>query len=97
MKRFFMMLVAGCFFLGACTETSLTSAKVLNEGDPARDGCGWIILDEATDTRYSPVNLDSTYMINNLEVALLFSLTGNKAPVCWGQLDEIDIQEIKEK
>ena len=62
----------------ACTKSDsenavvTTEAVVINSGDIAVDGCGWLIKIPVTDSTYSPVNLAEDYKINNLKVKVRF-------------------------
>jgi hypothetical protein len=62
-----VMLGAGC---EKDEESDIKDAHglVMYYGDPAVDGCGWII--KINNSEYSPINLDSKFHEDSLEIIL---------------------------
>ena len=66
------------------TNPSVTAnALVLNYGDPAADGCGWIIKITGTDSTYSPVTLADAYKTDSLKVTISYTLADSKFNCGW--------------
>lgn len=54
------------------------SAKIVDQGNPAADGCGWhIVTDSGID--YMPKNLDSAFHVDSLPVIISFIPEGKDA------------------
>lgn len=58
----------------------LTDAIVINYGDPAIDGCGWVVKIIATDSVYSPKNLPEMYQVGNLKVRISYTKLQTRFP-----------------
>ncbi|MBL7833642.1 MAG: hypothetical protein JNK18_06790 [Cyclobacteriaceae bacterium] len=83
-KIFFLFLVAICWVAcvaedssnageraGAKTRTSqAVKAIVLDEGEPAADGCGWTLMIDST--RYKPTNLSDEFKMTDLKVKVTY-------------------------
>ena len=54
---------------------------VLYFGDPAVDGCGWLI--EIGEEKYSPVNLKSEFQIDSLGVIVEFKILSSEWNCGW--------------
>jgi hypothetical protein len=80
-------------------EPTLESANglVLNYGDPAADGCGWVI--QVDKVIYSPVNLDTTFQQDSLKVAVVYQSLSSYSLCGWltPGYREIKITSIKKK
>jgi hypothetical protein len=70
---------------------------VLYYGDPAVDGCGWII--KINNTEYAPVNLDSEFQNDSTNVVLEFNLLDSKWHCGWREpgYQQIEITKISIK
>jgi hypothetical protein len=56
-------------------DSTDVSARVVDQGDPAADGCGWhIIGDDGTD--YIPKNLGAAFKQDGLRVIISFTIDG---------------------
>lgn len=71
-------LVISAFFVQSCkkgTDSKITiiieDAIVVNTGDPAADGCGWL-LKTNTDSTYNAPNLAVQYQVNNLKIHIAY-------------------------
>jgi hypothetical protein len=53
------------------------NAIVINEGDPAADGCGWLIK-TATDTIFHPTNLSTKYQVDSLKIHINYHKLADK-------------------
>ena len=62
-------------------------------GEPAVDGCGWVVSFD--DINYSPDTLAESFKVDSLPVWIDYTLIGQRAPVCWGAIDYIQIDDIK--
>jgi hypothetical protein len=51
-------------------------ATVLDTGNPALDGCGWLI--KVGDTSYSPDNLPNEFKLNNAQVKIKYIVSDTK-------------------
>jgi hypothetical protein len=74
---FFLLLMPLCVILltAGCEkeeepEVQDASGLVLFYGEPAVDGCGWMI--KINHVEYSPINLESVFQTDSLEVELDF-------------------------
>lgn len=78
-------------------ENSLqpTDAVIRDYGDPAVNGCGWVIL--VSSSVYKPINLSPEFYLDSLEVKIKYELLSTKAN-CGFQKDvysEIKIKYIE--
>lgn len=96
MKRLFFYSLLMLLAIIACKkEENFASAIIKNFGDPAVDGCGWVI--EISSTIYKPKNLPSEFKIDNLNVKIIYDKLTSKAD-CGLAIDlyhEIYIKEIQ--
>lgn len=69
-------------------------ALVLYEGDPAVDGCGWLI--QRDKSFYSPVDLDSEFQSDSLKVILTYQVLESTWNCGWREsgYEEIEITKI---
>jgi hypothetical protein len=65
------------------TEELTADATVINSGDPAADGCGWLIKISGTDSTYSPKNLPVLDEIANLKVHITYKRLSTKFQCGW--------------
>ncbi|WKV10741.1 hypothetical protein [Marivirga harenae] len=73
------------------------SALIVFDGSPAVDGCGWLI--QIDQEFQAPVNLDSAFMIESLEVVLSYNFLESNRLCGWRDpgYKEIEILEIKKQ
>lgn len=81
--RYGTILILTVFNLASCDSDSEdnkfagkrnVSAQIVDERDPALDGCGWIV--HAGSKRYMPVNLPDDFKIDELLVTISFTEVG---------------------
>jgi hypothetical protein len=81
----------------ACKKDGNKSKKangmVLNLGNPAADGCGWVIRVDHVD--YTPINLDTTFQQDSLQVKVTYDLLQSRFQC--GFAANIGFSEIKIK
>lgn len=72
-------------------------ALIIFDGNPAVDGCGWLILHDQN--FHAPVNLDSAFMTDSLKVVLTYSFLESNRLCGWRDpgYREIEILEIKKQ
>jgi len=70
---------------------------ILYYGDPAVDGCGWMI--EINKVAYSPILLDSTFRKDSLKVILDYQLLASTWNCGWRSpgYNQIEIKAIKKQ
>ncbi|MCV9388131.1 hypothetical protein [Reichenbachiella ulvae] len=97
-----LILLIGLCALSCENQSPLNSvseadvpALILFEGDPAVDGCGWLIHHE--NTSYSPVNLHTDFQHDSLKVILSYNVLESTWNCGWREFgyDEIEISKIK--
>lgn len=78
-------------------DQSNVSALIVYDGDPAVDGCGWLILHGQN--TYSPVNLDSNFQTDSLKIVLNYKILESTWNCGWREpgYRQIEILEIKKK
>ena len=88
----FLILVS---FLSCKKDSIIVSGKIIDGGDVAVDGCGWLV--EIGSETYTPTNLETQYQIHNLNIELEYRLLGSKANCGFiiDTYDEIEILEIE--
>ncbi|MFT4755091.1 MAG: hypothetical protein ACI840_000498 [Ulvibacter sp.] len=62
---------------GSVSDTSCNSCEdaiIRNYGDPALDGCGWIV--DASSTIYMPKNLLPEFYVDSLKVRIKYKVLG---------------------
>lgn len=78
---FFIIITASIFFSsckskgGAVSDTACEScedAMIRNYGEPALDGCGWVV--EASETIYMPKNLLPEFYVDSLKVRIKYKV-----------------------
>jgi len=91
---FFGILILSC---EKRDELNLKHAEglVLYYGDPAVDGCGWIIQINKVD--YSPVNLDAKFQKDSLKIVLDYQILKSTWNCGWqgSGIQQIKIGNIK--
>lgn len=76
MKNFAGIVFMALLFTFSCKkEETLVHAKIMDAGVQAADGCGWLM--KVDDITYSPLNLNSKFMMDGLEVLVSFEETGD--------------------
>ena len=77
------------------SELQIQNGLVLNYGEPALDGCGWVIQLNKVD--YSPVNLDAKFQKDSLKVAVEYQILKSTFNCGWGGhgYQQIKITSIK--
>ncbi|MFD2520583.1 hypothetical protein [Emticicia soli] len=91
-----IMLVSCRNEVAALDEISeAQKAIVVFEGDPAVDGCGWLL--SVKDKFYYPVNLSSQYQVDSLEVTVKYEIQSTKWTCGWRSpgYEKIEIKEIR--
>jgi hypothetical protein len=73
------------------------SALIVYEGDPAVDGCGWLI--QRGQNFYSPVNLDSDFKTDSLKVVVSYKILESSWNCGWREpgYKQIEILNIKKQ
>ena len=85
--------------LGACGSDDLviveTSGIIIDAGDVAADGCGWVV--EINGTQFSPTYLSPQYQVSGLNVLLKveFLTTTFNCGLQGAGLDQIRIEQIR--
>jgi hypothetical protein len=74
---------------------SEVSAVVVYEGDPAVDGCGWLI--QHAQKFYSPVNLGSDFKIDSLKIVLSYKVLESTWNCGWREPGYKQIEVLKMK
>ena len=77
---------------GTCPQT--TQARVLDLGDPALDGCGWVLEFEVNNNNqfHRPDTLAEAYKINELSIELTYQTTLDSS-IC-GLLEKIPVIRV---
>jgi len=77
------------------SEFQIQNGLVLNYGEPALDGCGWVIQINKVD--YSPVNLDANFQKDSLKVAVEYQILKSTFNCGWRDhgYQQIKIVSIK--
>ncbi len=97
----FLLLLPLCVAMlgGGCEDEEKLDMKnseglVLYYGDPSVDGCGWMIKIDTT--VYSPINLDSIFQKDSLEIILNYDTLISTWNCGWRDpgYQEIEIKEI---
>jgi hypothetical protein len=82
----FLLLFCICMSALACKKNTYYEdrdpnqlediATILDTGNPALDGCGWLI--KVGNTSYSPDNLPNDFKVNNAQVKIKYIISDNK-------------------
>ncbi|ADQ18084.1 hypothetical protein [Leadbetterella byssophila] len=81
----------------ALSEISeVQKAVIVFAGDPAVDGCGWLLNIE--NKLYAPVNLNAKFQVDSLTVSVKYEIQSGTWNCGWRSpgYQKIDIKEIKE-
>jgi hypothetical protein len=84
MKNLFFISITTLLIFSACKSkgeavsdsscTSCEDAIIRYYGDPALDGCGWVV--DAASTIYMPTNLLPEFQEDSLKVSIKYKVTG---------------------
>jgi hypothetical protein len=79
---FYCILALGIIATTSCKKNNssrilVDNALIINEGDPAADGCGWVVRVNG-DSTYSPVNLATAYKVDSLKVHITYQKLSQK-------------------
>jgi hypothetical protein len=96
-----LLLIPICISLiwGGCqaeeSNTKYVKGLVMYYGSPSVDGCGWMI--EIDTIVYSPINLESTFQKDSLEIILDYDTLTSRWNCGWIKpgYQEIELKEIK--
>ncbi|NQV52109.1 MAG: hypothetical protein HQ500_02950 [Flavobacteriales bacterium] len=66
------LLLAMSLALTACEKFDIESGTIYDFGDPAVDGCGWVI--EINQIIYKPTDLPMAYQVDELEVEIKYAV-----------------------
>ena len=73
------ILVFSLLTILSCKKDDLSAdATIINSGDPAADGCGWLIKINSTGITYSPVSLSAMFETNGLKVHITYRILKTK-------------------
>jgi len=95
MKRFTLLILICVLTLSACKkEDKLVYAIIRDGGDPAADGCGWLI--EMSYETFKPKNLSDEFKVNGMEVEIKYDKLDGMADCGLSQdaFHEISLKEI---
>lgn len=98
MKRIIPFALLMIITLSSCIkEDDFESAVIRDFGDPAVDGCGWVV--DISSIIYKPKNLPTEFEVDNLEVKMKYDILDSKANCGFAHdvYDEIHIKDIYKK
>lgn len=75
----------------SCSKNNFVNGTVKDFGEPAADGCGWVI--EIGNEIFKPINLDAQFEQDQLPIRLDYQKLNSKAN-CGFQIDAYDEIEI---
>lgn len=105
LRFLYLLTLAGvCFMTTACKKSlryqdvdpaqKQATGTVLYTGEPAADGCGWLI--KINDVTYSPDNLSSYFKINNIQVKIKYTVSEADYVCGWGtKMKYIHLYDIR--
>jgi hypothetical protein len=96
MKRISLLFLVFFLSMAACKkESKLLIASVRDGGDPAVDGCGWL-MDISSET-YKPENLPEEFKVDGMDVQIKYEKLDSMADCGFSQdvYDVIHLDEIK--
>ena len=71
----------GCKHNGDVADSQYKKGIVLYLGDPAVDGCGWMV--QVNDSLYYPINLEPQFKVESLKVMLNYTVLGSTRTCGW--------------
>ncbi len=88
-------ILLAAFIILSCDKNDFVDATVYDFGEPAVDGCGWVI--EVGSEFYKPTNLEPQYQIDQLEIKIDFEKLSSRANcgLLPNAYQEIEIIKIK--
>ncbi|HAQ69972.1 MAG TPA: hypothetical protein DCR48_03255 [Flavobacteriales bacterium] len=88
-------ILLAAFITLSCDKNDFVDATVYDFGEPALDGCGWVI--EVGSEIYKPTNLASQYQIDQLEIKIDFEKLSSRANcgLLPNAYQEIEINKVK--
>lgn len=99
-KYLFSAAVLALLSVTACKkDKNLQEATVVDTGDVALGGCGYLLEIKSTGDRIRPVNLPSAYQHHNLRVKVKYDTDG-RGDVCYVTpvnyfIETVELTEIK--
>lgn len=94
-----ILFIVTFFILASCgsdDEFVKHDAIIIDSGDPAQDGCGWLVRINSED--YKPVNLPEKFEVDDLAVIVTYNVLKEKGDCdIPNSIRQIDIKKIVEK
>jgi len=97
MNRLSILILLGFFAISACDkEGEFVNAKIIDGGDIAVDGCGWLI--EVSSETFKPVDLPEEFKVDGKLVEVKYDELDSMADCGFAQdvYSEISITVIQE-
>src|SRR4051812_28552754 len=69
-----LTIAIGCKKQSGLQTVVAVNATILYTGDPAADGCGWLIKPDNENATFKPVNLSDDYKKNNTKVTIFYTI-----------------------
>lgn len=98
MKKIIPIVAILLFLFSSCKkEEQFESALILDLGDPALDGCGWVV--ELEGTNYKPLALNEEFQHDSLMVMIKYEIKSTMANcgLVPNALNQMDIKEINKQ
>lgn len=94
MKKVIILFLTAIVILG-CNKQKAVNGIVKDYGPVELDGCGWVI--EVNAVAYKPLNLDTQFKVDNLEIKFDFKKLNSRADCGLNAdaFDEIKILKIR--
>jgi len=97
-KVSFLIVFASIFLIVSCCNENFQNSKyhnglVLDYGNPAADGCGWVI--KINDTIYAPIELDTKFCKDSLEIYIDYKVLSSTRNCNWWVPNKYVYPEIK--
>lgn len=100
---FISAIILSIFIITACKKVTPVEVNadvtIYYTGEPASDGCGWLVKPDNENTTFKPVNLDDAYKINNAKATISYIILNTKYTGCIQVpnspgIDQIEIKSI---
>jgi hypothetical protein len=95
----FLTAVIGCKKQSGLQTVVAVSATIHYTGDPAADGCGWLIKPDNENATFKPINLSDNYKTDNAKVTISYLILSTNYTGCvqvpgGAGMNQIEIKSI---
>lgn len=77
-----LMVTIGCKKQSGLQAVVAVNATIYDTGDPAADGCGWLIKPDNENATFKPINLSDEYKKDKAKVIITYTILSTNYTGC---------------